>query len=123
MSFSCEPPAKEGGGRGVPPLQFRHYFLYHQVMRLASNESLEIGNQLIGQCLHCFLAGPGDVRRQNKVRQVEVKQWVSLPRWLITQNIESGSGDLTGLQGRYQSSFVYQTTTRSVNQQRASLHC
>ena len=42
----------------------------HNVARLAGHESLNIVDQLIRQNLHSFLAGPGDVRSYNEVRQI-----------------------------------------------------
>jgi hypothetical protein len=53
----------------VPPSK-RSLSSRHQIPRLSGNKPLDILNDLIGERLHGFIAGPGNMRRENKVRQI-----------------------------------------------------
>jgi hypothetical protein len=53
---------------------------------------------LISEGLHGFPARPGDVWRDDQVRQLEIEQRISITRRLFTQRIKSCSSNQTVLQ-------------------------
>jgi hypothetical protein len=86
------------------------------------DKSFDIVDHLIGQGLHGFIAGPGNMRRNNQVWQVNVQKRTSLTRRLCAQYIDSGASQLTIPQGVDQSRVVNQSTPGGIDQQGIPLH-
>ena len=73
----------------------------HEVGWLAANEVLNVGDQLVGECLHRFIARPRDMRCKDEVRCVEQAEQRVIVAWrLRCQHIEPGTTDQTLAQRR-----------------------
>src|SRR5882762_9459231 len=99
-----------------------YYSSSKKILPSSFNKTFKIVNYLIRERLHGFPARPGDVWRDDQVRQLEIEQRVSMTRRLFTQRVKSGSRNQTVLQRINQSRIIDQRAARGVNQQRTPLH-
>ena len=84
--------------RARPPRHVSIDRLRDDVARRAGDERLDVVDELVGEDLHRPLAGPGDVRREDEIGQVEIEQRVAGARRLDAQHVEAGAGDRAAAQ-------------------------
>ena len=89
-SLVIKPPAAAGAGRG---LNTSPAILNDAIQLPPGGERLDIGGHLIGQIANRALTNPCDMRRDDKVRQIQSQQGMAFGRWLDTENVETGATD------------------------------
>src|SRR5919108_359136 len=93
-----------------------------EILRAPSHEGLYVVYELIGQKLHCAVARPGHMRREDKIRQAQLKQRIALLGWLLCEDVEAGAGDQALRQRLNQRPFIHQSPARRIDQNGGALH-
>jgi len=91
--------------------------------RRASVKSLDVVDELVGQALYGLFAGPGDVRGQYEVGQLQqLHQRMAVFGRFRRRDIEAGPADLPGPQRLDERGLVDQAAARRIDQQGLALH-
>src|ERR1700728_4506344 len=94
----------------------------HEVLRPAAHVGFDVVDQLIGKELHGAVARPGDVRRQDEVRQAQLQQRIAFLGRLSGQDVETRAGDHSLLERLRQRLLIHQPAARGVDQYGRALH-
>src|SRR5450631_1496056 len=91
----------------------------HQIARAAPPEMLDVFRQLINEALDGFTARPGHVRCEDEVGKLEQTDKRMIFRWRLDgHDIESRTGNLSGLERCRECVLVNQSAARRIDQQR-----